>query len=100
MLGRNLNGKIGKCLKLKRRFRLRPKMSKEIFIVRCANEECFNDTSESLKCGSCNEGKLILKCWNCKKEHEIEFTFRRIDCDCGASFIPCEINKYNLEISP
>ena len=72
-------------------------MKKDYLIVECNNKKCFKDTSKRINCASCKEGKLIDVCWNCGKENEvIDSTLRRIDCECGASHIPCELNKYKL----
>ena len=66
-------------------------------IVECKNEKCFKDLSKRLHCENCEEGKLICVCFNCGKRNEVKHMWARIDCECGASTIPCESNSRKLE---
>lgn len=68
----------------------------DYLLVKCNNEECFYDISKPLNCAECKEGKLIDICQRCNKENEINFTWSKIDCECGASHIPCELIKYRI----
>jgi len=71
---------------------------KENLIVRCKNEKCFFDAAIPLNCSRCDEGKLYMICFKCKKENEVkDSTWIRIDCECGAFNLPCSLNSYKLE---
>ncbi len=71
--------------------------AKICFEVECNDYDCFKNISKRIKCENCKKGKLYIKCWNCEKKHRIENYFRRIDCECGSSIIPCGYSTYKFK---
>ena len=56
--------------------------------IDCQSYSCFCKVGIS-ECMKCKKGKVIVVCPSCGKEHTITCQFMRIDCSCGAGFLPC-----------